>query len=171
MKSVRATLIMLPLAAGLALAATGSAAALGSAGGAVRIDGDVAHRLTISFARLAALPQVTVHVSYQSPAGTTTHTERGPLLASVIALAGPRFSSATQNDSLRFYVEATASDGYGALVAYDEVRPLIGRSRVILSLDQDGRSLETVGPRLIVPGDAGGERNVDYVIRLTVGHG
>jgi hypothetical protein len=171
MRSVRATLIMLPLAGVLALVTLASASATGRPAGAVRIDGDVADRITVSFAKLASLPQLTEHVSYQTPAGPAAHTERGPLLASVIALAAPRFSSAIQNDSLRFYVEATASDGYGALVAYDELRPLVGRARIILSLDQDGRSLQAVGPRLIVPTDAGGERNVDDVIKLTVGHG
>jgi hypothetical protein len=45
------------------------------------------HHVTLSPALLARLPAETLHVSFQGPGGTQTHTEVGPSLLAVLAAA------------------------------------------------------------------------------------
>jgi hypothetical protein len=87
----------------------------------------------------------------------------------VITLAAPRFASAIRNDSLRFNVEASASDGNGAPLA-EEVDALSERSRIILSLCSGRPVAARRRTAPTVPSDAGGERNLSDIVRLTAGH-
>jgi hypothetical protein len=134
--------------------------------GSFLVRGDVAHPLVLEASDLAALPSHTIQVSFQSATGVQQHTETGPLLADVLALAKPVFDPAMKNDQLRHYVAATGSDGYQAIVAWGEFDPGFEGKQILLSINEDGQSLAAVGPRLVVPGDVRGGRYVSNVVEL-----
>jgi len=134
--------------------------------GSFLIRGDVDHPLVLTTSGLAALPSHTIDVTFQAGTGVQHHTETGPLLADVLALAKPVFDPAIKNDQLRHYVAATGSDGYQAIVAWGEFDPGFERKQILLSIEEDGQSLATAGPRLVVPGDARGGRYVSNVVEL-----
>jgi DMSO/TMAO reductase YedYZ molybdopterin-dependent catalytic subunit len=137
-----------------------------AAGGFV-VTGDVQHQLRLGVADLAAMPdQKTVEVDYHAGTGTEHHVFTGPLLLDVLARAVPRFDPAIKNDKLRYYVSATASDAYQALVAYGEIDPSVENKQVLLATKQDGIPLAAQGPRLVVPGDTAGGRYVTGVVKV-----
>jgi DMSO/TMAO reductase YedYZ molybdopterin-dependent catalytic subunit len=142
-----------------------------SSPGAFDIVGNVEHRLVLNTRVLEKLPSKTLQVTYRSGPGTETRTFTGPLLRDVLALAGPRFDPAVRNDKLRHYVSATGSDGYMALVAWGEIDPEFGNEDILLATHQDGVSLATEGPRLVVPGDDRGGRYVSGIVRIRVDRG
>ena len=128
--------------------------------GGVVINGAVAHPMTLTFAQLKALPQVTQSDTYESHGAPKTRQEQGPTLYSILAAADPRFQSGPK-DNLRFYIALTSSsDGEPVLVSWAEIDPAYNGTKAILSLAEDGESILDTdpGPRLTMPGDAGGER-------------
>jgi len=133
------------------------------------VTGNVQHKLRLTVAELAALPnQQTVEVTYRAGSSTEHHVFTGPLLADVLARASPRFDPAVKNDKLRHYISVTASDAYQALVAYAEIDPSFENKPVLLATTQDGVPLTGHGPRLVVPGDAAGGRYVTGVVKVRI---
>ncbi|GAA2530982.1 molybdopterin-dependent oxidoreductase [Winogradskya humida] len=131
-----------------------------------QVNGAVQDRLRLSNAQLAALPQQTITVTFQSGSGAQTHTYTGPLLFDVLNLARPSFDPAVKNDKLRYAVTATGSDGYQALVAWAEFDPDFGAKTVLVALTEDGQPTADGRPRLVVPGDIKGGRYVSGLVRL-----
>ncbi|HZO62503.1 MAG TPA: hypothetical protein VFB35_05930 [Gaiellaceae bacterium] len=137
--------------------------------GSVTVNGDVSHPVTLSFDQLQALPQVTQTDSFLSGSSSTTVTEVGPTLASVIAMARPKVLACDPTDDLRFYVEVTSGeDGYAALLSFHELDPAGDNDNALLSLAENGISQASVGPRLTVPGDVRGGRYVSGSAVVTV---
>ena len=118
------------------------------------------HHVTLSAALLARLPAETLHVSFQGPGGTQTHTEVGPSLLEVLAAA--RIWSA-----LNTWVAAVGNDNYTATVTPAE--QLAGGGPLQLSLNEDGTALAQ--PRLVADGDVKGGRYVSGVVDIYVGTG
>jgi hypothetical protein len=138
--------------------------------GSLVVNGDVASPQTFTFSQLQALtPQLTQTVSFLNGANPVTNTESGPTLASVIALAKPKFLACDPTDNLRFYVAITSGiDGYTALVSWAELDPSINGVNQLLSLVENGTSQSNVGPRNTVPGDIRGGRYVSGGAVVTV---
>jgi hypothetical protein len=132
------------------------------------VTGQVAHRHAYTVSGLRSFPQHTVTVSFSSGQGLEHHTYTGPLLLDVAA-AGPRFDASVKNDPLRFFLAATGSDGYRAIVAWGEIDPGFAGNTVLLAVSEDGNPLDTVGPRLVVPGDAKGGRYVSGIAQIYIG--
>lgn len=128
--------------------------------------GDVVRPQILDVAALGTLPSKTVDVTFKAGSGTQHHVYTGPLLIDVLAQASPRFDPAIKNDKLRHFISVSASDGYRALVAYGEIDPGFENKDVLLATAEDGRSLATDGPRLVVPGDTSGGRYVSNVVRV-----
>ena len=130
--------------------------------------GDVAHPAILEVAALQnpSLTQHTETVTFKAGNGTQQHTYVGPLLLDVLNQAGPLFDPTIKNDKLRHYVSVSATDGYRALVAWGEIDPGFENKEVLLATTEDGRSLATDGPRLVVPGDISGGRYVSNVNRV-----
>jgi hypothetical protein len=121
--------------------------------------------LTLKTSELAVLPQTTVTV----PIGGASTTESGPTLASLLTLAGVQYNAACKNDELRWWVEATSSNATAVTITAGELDPGFGNKPAILSIDEDGKFLTSSGPRLIVPNDQAGARNLQHVTMITVG--
>lgn len=134
--------------------------------GTFLVIGDVARPQFLDVAGLRALPSKTVDVTFKAGNGTQHHIYVGPRLVDVLAQAGPQFDPATKNDKLRHFVSVSATDGYRALVAYGEIDPSFENKDVLLATSEDGRPLDTDGPRLVVPGDIAGGRYVTNVVRV-----
>ena len=122
------------------------------------IDGN--RQVTLSAALLARLPAETLTVSFEGPAGLQAHTEVGPPLLEVLALAGVF-------PTLNTWVAATGDDNYVATVTPAE--QFVGGRPLQLSLREDGVALTQ--PRLITDGDIKGGRYVSDVVDIYVGTG
>jgi len=147
----RVTLAAAAALAAVALTVTGGFAKIPL--GDFLINGKVANPLRLSVSDLASLPIQTLTVSFKAGAQTETHTYTGPLLLDVLGLAEPKFDAKVKNDKLRFYVSGFES------------------KQVLLAMTEDGNSLATEGPRLVVPGDDHGGRYVTNIVRIHVDRG
>jgi hypothetical protein len=116
--------------------------------------------VTLSAARLARLPSQTLTVSFEGPGGEQTHTETGPALLAVLAVAGVV-------PTLNTWVAAVGDDNYVATVTPAE--QLLGGRPLQLSLAEDGAVLPQ--PRLVADGDVKGGRYVSGVVDIYVGTG
>jgi DMSO/TMAO reductase YedYZ molybdopterin-dependent catalytic subunit len=128
--------------------------------------GDVARPQVLDVAALQAMPSRTITGTFKAGGSSETHTYIGPRLVDVLAQAGPQFDPAIKNDKLRHFISVGAADGYRALVAYGEIDPSFENKGVLLATREDGRSLATDEPRLVVPGDIAGGRYVTTVVRV-----
>jgi len=145
----------------------------GSSPGTFSLTGKLKNTLTLSVDDLAnlGLPIQEITVMFQSGPSTVTRTFTGPLLYDVIEYAQPRLNDNNKNDQLRFYVSATGSDKYRAIVAWGEFDPGFEGKKILLAITEDGVSLADQGPRLVVPGDKRGGRYVTGIktVRLERG--
>jgi DMSO/TMAO reductase YedYZ molybdopterin-dependent catalytic subunit len=162
----RLQLSVVCLLAAVALAAPAAAQAPAAT---FQVTGDVNNPLTLTTADLAALPQHKLRVKFLSGSKSERHTYRGPYLYDVVNEAQPDFDPDIKNDKLRFYVAATGADGYAAIVSWGEIDPDFAGRKVMLAVSEDGRSLATDGPRLVVPRDRRGGRYVSNVISVRLG--
>jgi hypothetical protein len=99
-------------------------------------------------------------VSFEGPGGVQTHTEVGPSLLEVLAVAGVA-------PTLDTWVAAVGDDNYVAVVTPAEQSA--GGRPLQLSLSEDGVTLAQ--PRLVTDGDVKGGRYVSGVVDLYVGRG
>lgn len=106
------------------------------------------------------LPSQTLTVSFEGPGGEQTHTETGPPLLEVLAVAGVV-------PTLNTWVAAVGDDNYVATVTPAE--QLLGTRPLQLSLVEDGAVLAQ--PRLVTDGDIKGGRYVSGVVDIYVGTG
>jgi hypothetical protein len=137
--------------------------------GSVVIDGDVAIPTTLTWDQLERLPQITQTDTFQAGRNPTTVTEAGPTLFDVLSAVEPEFRSCNAGDDLRFYVEVTSSeDGYASTFSWAEIQPLRNGKQMLLSLSENGSSLQGSGPRSTAPGDPKGGRYVSGVGVITV---
>ena len=148
-------------------AAPRSAETTSSCTGGVVISGNVADGGCKTAAELAALPQRTIAISFNTPTGRETHTFTGPLLLDVLTAAHPRFATSNPNDKLRYAVLANASDGAQVTVAWGEFDPDGADKAILLALGQDGQPL--AAPRLGIPIEKTGGRDLAGVCSLRVG--
>jgi hypothetical protein len=135
--------------------------------GRVSVDGLVDRPTLYSVADLAALPGHSLDVSWSTHGGTQHHVETGPLLVDVLAKVGPRFDRRVKNGELRDFVVVTGADGYEAVLSYGEIAPTFGDRPALLSLKEDGTAL--AAPRLVIPGDVLGGRDVSAVVHVELG--
>lgn len=138
--------------------------------GSVVITGELEERVFLTFEQFEALPLTSRNVSVMFQAGSAMeqHPFTGFLLFDVLNLLKPQFDPDVKNDRLRFYVSATATDDYQAIVAWGELDPGFENKPILLAVTQDGQSLASQGLRLVVPDDIRGGRYVSLVetIRL-----
>jgi DMSO/TMAO reductase YedYZ molybdopterin-dependent catalytic subunit len=134
--------------------------------GQVRITGAVRQPGTWTIAQLSALPTRTVTVGFGTDRGPEQHTETGVPLDSVLDRVGLLPVAGKKHSELSAGVLAIGADGYQALVSFGELAPNFGNRGILLATTQDGRPLER--PRLVVPGDVKGGRDVNDVVELHV---
>lgn len=131
------------------------------------VDGSVDRPTLFSVADLAALPGHSLDVSFTTQGVTQHHVEAGPMLVDVLAKVGPRFDQRVKNSELRDFVVVTGADGYEAVLSYGEIAPTFGNRPALLSLKEDG--VLRTSPRLVIPGDVKGGRDVSQVVRIQLG--
>jgi hypothetical protein len=123
----------------------------------VTVRGAVGDRGAISRARLQDLTQRKVASRYQTSGGPQSHLYTGPLLLDVLNSVEPNFSS-DRHDMLRYAILLEAADGFLAALAWGEIDPELAHKKAIVALTEDGKALGR--PRLVVPGDTHGARQV-----------
>ena len=135
--------------------------------GTVLVNGDVGSPLTLTTAQLQSLGSRTMNVNFLNGANPVSASEQGPLLEDVIRMAKPKIDNRCPNDALRFYVQASATDGYSSLLSWGDISSAYGNRAPLLSVSENGAAL-TAGPRVLAPGDVRGGRYVSGTLILTV---
>jgi hypothetical protein len=126
---------------------------------------------TLTWAQLQALPQVSQTDTFLQGPNSQSRSEVGPTLYDVVSASEPTFNFCSPNDDARFFVVVTAqSDGFAAVISWDEIAQARNGVESLLSLIQGtppaaGTSTQAAGPRLTMPGDVHGGR---YVTGSTV---
>lgn len=137
--------------------------------GSVLVNGAVAKGSTVTWSQLQAMPQTSQNVSFLAGANPSSNSESGPTLYSVLQAAQPKFLACDPTDKLRFYVEITSSeDGYASLLSWNEIDTAGDNDDALLSLVENGKSQQDVGPRQTAPGDVKGGRYVSGAAIVTV---
>lgn len=131
--------------------------------GTIQINGDVALPTSLKFSELASLPQQTISVTIDG----TQHTESGPYLSSVLKLATPNYLACSKNNLLRWWILVTNVHGASTTLGAGEVDPGFGNRPAILSISEDGKFLTLQGPRLVIPGEVTGTRDIPRVVMVT----
>jgi hypothetical protein len=135
--------------------------------GTVLINGDVESQVTLTLAQLQQLGVRSTIVNVLTGTTPTSASEQGPLLEDVIRLAKPKIRNTCPNDAQRFYVQASATDGYSSLLSWGDISSALGNRVPLLSINENGSAL-TGGPRVLSPGDVRGGRYVSGTLILTV---
>jgi len=153
------------------------------------VDGLVNRPTTLTVEQLATLPdQQTLNISFVDRLNSVQHhTERGPLLWTVLSLAagGVKVPDLLDeqyqgpNPLVPLYVLLVAANGYQTVVSEAEVDPFYGNAPILLALAEDGQPMArapyaatTKGPaQLVVPGDQRDGRYVNRICRITVQNG
>jgi DMSO/TMAO reductase YedYZ molybdopterin-dependent catalytic subunit len=132
---------------------------------ALDVRGQVQTPLQLSVAGLKALPAKTVDTSFHTIHGDDHHAWTGALLIDIIGKAGLRNDDA-KSAALRHVIIVHARDGYETALAYGEIDPDAEGKPVLLAYQRDAEPLPE--PRLIVPGDKGGPRQVHDVTSIEI---
>ena len=106
--------------------------------GSVMINGDVDNPVTLTTAQLQQLGSRSMNVNFLNGANPVTAAEQGPLLEDVIRLAKPKIRNTCPNDALRFYIQASATDGYSSLLSWGDISPSYGNRVPLLSINENG---------------------------------
>ena len=134
----------------------------------VEISGHVRQTLNLSTADLKALPAETVEVSFESAQGRSQGKFVGVRLWMLVDRAGLADTEGRHPD-LHHSIEIHARDGYRIIMSLGEIDPDFGNKQVILAYSKDGQPIsDSDAPRLIVPGDRHGARDVRAVDRITI---
>jgi DMSO/TMAO reductase YedYZ molybdopterin-dependent catalytic subunit len=132
------------------------------------VSGLVAAPRSFGYDDLAALPQVTLPVTFGSAQTVESGVFTGPRLLDVLNAAGGPAFPAARNSKLRTYILATGADGYQAVIAWGEIDPDFGAEPVLVAIQRDGQPLgDNQGmARLVVPDDKRGGRHVATLVSL-----
>ncbi|HEX4008425.1 MAG TPA: hypothetical protein VHX62_00370 [Solirubrobacteraceae bacterium] len=129
------------------------------------VSGAVTAPTTYSAAQLAALPQTTFTVSRRRWRGSSTISETGVSLETLVNDAQPVLPDA-KNALLRVTVTVAGDWGRRVTLALGELDPGFGNHPAYLALSRDGRALRA--PELVIPGDSDGLRTVPDASAVSV---
>ena len=153
----------------------GTAPAVASSGGGTtmrfRLSGAVKHPGDYELATLQALPATTETVAYSAVGQPVTATFTEVSIWALLTEAGLLTDPAAKNDVLNYYLLATGSDGYQAILSLGELDPMFGGagSPDLIAYMEDGAPLGSDGfARIVVPGDQAGGRYVSNLVSLQV---
>jgi len=138
-----------------------------SAVSGIAVTGVGGHAAKLTPGALAALPAVSLTISFATGHGEQHGRFSGPLLWTVLSRLGAIDSSSPRVLSHEV-VLAIGSDGYAAAIAMGEIAPVFEGKQVILADEMDGHPLAPGHFRIIVPGDRYGGRDVRDVVRIRV---
>lgn len=117
---------------------------------------------------LRALPAETLRVGYLTSKGEERARYTGARLWDILAGSGLVDADA-HRALLRSVVVVTAGDGYTLALSAGELAPTLGDAPVLLAYAREGEAIAPErAPRLVVPGDARGARQVFDVARIEV---
>jgi len=155
----------------------------------ILVDGYVNHPVQLTIEQLAGLgDQKAMEIHFVDRLGNTqTHTERGPLLWTVINEAAGGIHTPPPaleqyqgpNPWITLYVVLVATNGYQSLVSEAEIDPGYGNQPVVLSVEEDGKLMadapysntNKAPAQLVVPGDYKGGRYANRICRIVVLNG
>jgi hypothetical protein len=144
---------------------------LGGSSPSFRLRGLVKHKMTFTLTKLEDYTPSKVVVSFFSGSqGLVTKTYIGVLLSDLLNDAEIILDSAHKNDSLRKYLEFTATVCYQVIVALAEILPNFGGQQAIIAYaDGEGHELTTEGmARLVLVNEKAGGRLIQNITSIVV---
>ena len=135
--------------------------------GTVLVTGAVKQPFEVTIDQLHQMPRHTVEVEFHNDHGSEHHTEVGVPLAQLTPPA--RWPPTTRKATCYPlpYSPWPPTDTQQQ-VSYGEISPAFANRDVLVAVTEDGKPLNR--PRLIVPGDIKGGRDVTNLIELHVSH-
>ncbi|UOK71059.1 hypothetical protein [Ancylobacter polymorphus] len=122
----------------------------------------------LSVAALRALPAETLTVTYATAKGPERARFTGPRLWDLLVARG-LVDTDPHRALLRSVIVVTAGDGYRLVLAAADLAPDLGDAPILLAHTREGEPLATArAPRLVVPGDRRGARQMFDVARIEV---
>jgi hypothetical protein len=159
----------------LASLQVGTAPSLPSQGGGTTtqflLAGAVQTPGTYTLSRLEALPSTTETVTYVAGGTPVTTTFTGVSIWTLLTDAGIITNPVVKNDVLNYYLLATGSDGYEAILSLGELDPMFGGTGApdLIAYMENGEPLGIDGfARIVVPGDNFGGRYISNLVSLQV---
>jgi hypothetical protein len=145
----------------------------GGIAGEATLSGAVKDPTVITPAMLSEMNKVTIETAtYFMGTTSVTDTYTGVSLWNLVKDAGLETNPAIKNNLLDFFVVATGSDGYRAIISLEEIAPKFGNQPDMIAYADTAGQLGPGGSdgalRLIVPGDNLGGRYVSNVVSLQV---
>ncbi|MCQ3929135.1 MAG: molybdate ABC transporter substrate-binding protein [Chloroflexi bacterium] len=134
--------------------------------GLLHVGGQVYNPLVLTMDNLRAYPSQTAEVTYLSGEDTVDASFTGVMLWDILSSAQVNFNADVGNDKLGFYIVATGSNGFQAVIAWGEIDPEFGNQPILVAYEKDGTALEAA--QLVVPGDGRGGRYVSGLVSLEV---
>lgn len=134
--------------------------------GTVTVTGDVHQATALTMDALAAMPQQTQSVTFETSAGPQSHTYVGAALADIVNGADLDVDRAAKHPLLSVTILAIGADGYSAAVSWGEISPELAATPALVAYTEDGVPLTQ--PRLVMPGDREGSRYVDQLVELRI---
>lgn len=124
--------------------------------------------IALSAEALRALPAETLTVAYLTSKGPERARFTGPRLWDILAAQG-LVDADRHGALLRTLVVVTAGDGYTLVLSAGDLAPELGDAPVLLAHAREGEAIAPArAPRLVVPGDRRGARQVFDVARIEV---
>jgi molybdate transport system substrate-binding protein len=139
--------------------------------GKVHVEGQVLNPLALTADDLRSqYSPHTLDVTYKGGEDMVSTTFTGALLWDIVSSSQANFNADIQNDKLSMYIVVTGSDGYQTVVAWGEIDPDFSNQPILLAYDEKGAPIQDQrgGIRLVVPGDASGERYVSGVVNISL---
>ncbi len=124
--------------------------------------------VSLSADALRVLPAETLTVAYQTSKGPERARFTGARLWDILTAQG-LIDADAHGALLRSIVVVTAGDGYAVVLAAGDLAPDLGDAPVLLAHVRDGEAIPAARtPRLVVPGDRRGGRQMFDVMRIEV---
>jgi len=122
---------------------------------------------SFTLAELQKMPWTTVDASFQTEHGPRHGTWLGVSLWTLLDQSGGL--AAPEKESLRHWLVVTGRDGYEVVLSVGEIDPAVGHAVAVVAWSADGKPFDPAqGPRLILPGDRKGGRDVRDVVSIEV---
>ncbi len=131
----------------------------------VSLEGRLKHPVRLSLDELRKMPAEQVQIT--SERGTVMR-YTGVRLWALLADAGGGIDDADKSAALHHVVRITARDGYFVVISTGEIAPDFGGKPALIAYLQDDKPIGEAAPRLVVPGDKRGGRNVREVVTISV---
>lgn len=131
----------------------------------ISLEGRLKHPVKLSLADLRKMPAEQSQITSERG---SVNSYTGVRLWALLSDAGGGIDDADKSAVLHHVIRITARDGYFIVISTGEIAPDFGGKPALIAYLQDDKPLGEAAPRLVMPGDKRGGRNVREVATISV---